>query len=644
MCLIMKFSATTHCSFIYVFLVLLLFARGNTIAQEFSKDSVSYNLPEIVVIASPITIPTPNIVREANTKDFESWNTHNVAEALSQSVGMNIQVGASRGGANVWVRGFKQRDIQVLLDGIPISSAYEGDLDLNEVAIDNITKIKMIKGTPSVVYGANAMGGVIDIIPKTAFNTNSKHGVIEIGEHLARLFRASFGGQNKILNYFISANYEESNGYSLSHSFSIARNEDGGLRENSDYSRKSFFVHLNSQTQPIGNYSFFFNFSNNERGFPPEVGITNPDYLRNESTRQTIGLVNRFSFLPISARFFYNLYRGEMAYYTDSTYSEIELVDEAKDHSIGGSLYSNLLISKDNILILNLSLKDDVYEGADKLEDLNKPKVSTYTIAAENELSIKDRLFISVGGIFCLVRQAHNDESTSVLNPQIVVGYEIKKNVVAHVSVAQRTRFPTLRELFRKRYGNPNLKEQKATNYEIGIRLANSGKIQADLTFFLNNLYDLIERKSQKSIYENLQMATLKGIEFSSGGWLSNDFFGRIGYTLLEGEEILPENISRPLRNRPRHSAAIELRYKFPFNIILNLNGIYVAEIFEYDVNENIYCLPNYILLNTKVSQRLLRIMDAYVAFSNITDSNYEHRLGFPREGRTWRLGMNIDF
>jgi len=293
---------------------------------------------------------------------------------------------------------------------------------------------------------------------------------------------------------------------------------------------------------------------------------------------------------------------------------------------------------------LNLSLKNDGYKSEGDLENLNEAKVRTYTIAAEDELSIKNRLSISLGGIFGTFRQTHIDKSISVFDAQIVLGYKIKRDIVAHVLVAQRTRFPTLREFYRKRYGNPNLKEQKAGNYELGIKIGNPTKSQADLAFFLSDLDGLIERKTSRSIYENLQRATLKGVEFSSGGWISNNLFGRIGYTYLDADEVLSNGLSRPLRNRPKHTAGLELRYRFPFNTTLNLNGIYVTEVFDYDDNENLYRLPNYFVLNAKISQKLMREVDAYVAVSNITDENYEHRLGFPREGRTGRLGINIEF
>lgn len=627
-----------------VFAVSLLWTKGYLVGQESNNDSVSYNLPEIVITASPILVPTPNIIREYNFKDFESWNSHNVAEALTQSVGLNIQSSGSTGAAHVWMRGFRHRDIQVLFDGIPISSAFEGHVDLNEVAINNIAKIKVIKGAPSVIYGINAMGGVIDIIPKTTSDGQPVQGTVEVGKYDTRLFRVNFGNYNKLFNCSISANYEARSGYSLSDNFVVSKNEDGGLRENSDYLRKNLLINLNYRIQSVGNYSIFYNLSANERGFPPQVGIINPDYERYKSKRQTISFINRFSFFPVFARAFYNSYHNESETYKDSTYSEMESSDDAKDYVYGVNLYSNLVTSKSNVIILNLSFKNDGYESEGDLENQKEAQIRTYTFAAEDEFSIKDKLTISAGGILGIARQTNIDRNISVFDAQLVVGYELTKNVITHVSIAKRTRFPSLREFYREKYGNPNLTEQKAMNYEVGIKFTSHPHIQTDFALFLTNLNGLIERRTSRSIYENLQKAIIKGIEFSSGGWISNNSFARIGYTLLDADEVLAKNLSRPLRNRPNHSVEMELRHRFPSKSVLNLNGIYVAELFDADDNGSLIRLSNYFLVNTKISQSFMPNAEAYIAISNITDISYEDHLGFPREGRAWRLGLNFNF
>ena len=187
---------------ILITILLVLFGNRLIISQEAKKDSISYNLPEIVVISSPIPTPSPNIIQEFNVKDFESWNAFNAAEILSHPVGVNVQIGTSSGGARVLVRGFRQRDCQVFFDGIPIASAYFGEIDLNGIPINNISKIKIVKGAASVIYGINAMGGVIDIVPPNTNNSDVNGAEFKIGKNKEYSFLANYGNKNRWLFSF----------------------------------------------------------------------------------------------------------------------------------------------------------------------------------------------------------------------------------------------------------------------------------------------------------------------------------------------------------------------------------------------------------------------------------------------------------
>jgi len=637
----LKFRVSRFVYFGLLGLQILLF-RNNSFAQDSLSDSIRYNLPEIVVTSSRILVPSPNIVREATTAEIVALNAHNVAEVLSNSTGLSVQKGTS-GDAHVTVRGFRHRDVLILFDGIPISSGFEGTIDLSEVSIENVTKIKMIKGAPSVIYGTNAMGGVIDILPKSGQTYNKANTTIEFGENNARLFRVNYGKTNHVLDYFVSANLEESDGYSVSGDYQPRLNEDGGLRENSDYSRKNIFVHLNPKFETFGASSIFLNYSDNQRGFAPEAGTDDPDFERlTESKRLTLGVSNKFSFFPGSLKLYYNRYQSEETAYTDSTYSVIDEVNVGKDNVYGAKIYTRLATSSNNLLILNLSYERNQYENSSDPESLLDVGVNTYSVAIEDELSIKERVSVAVGGLFSRFEQTQIDKNLTALNAQIVIGFQVSREFSLHASAARRTRFPKLRELYREKYGNPDLKEQKANNYELGLKFVNSKNIESDLTVFYNKLDGLIDRADRRSPYDNLDDVTFRGVEFLAKGWLTNKFFAKLGYTYLIADEKLPDGTIRQLRRIPKKSVNTELRFKLPFNISISFNGIYVADLFDLDENQIHTKVGNYFLLNTKASILLLNRIDAYLALNNINDESYVNRLGFPREGRAVRFGLNL--
>ena len=64
------------------------------------------------------------------------------------------------------VRGFNQRYVPVFFDGIPIYVPYDGYIDTGKLPTANLSEITLTKGNSSVLYGPNAMGGVVNILSK----------------------------------------------------------------------------------------------------------------------------------------------------------------------------------------------------------------------------------------------------------------------------------------------------------------------------------------------------------------------------------------------------------------------------------------------------------------------------------------------
>ncbi len=84
---------------------------------------------------------------------------------MANTPGIRVTTGR-KNEPNVSIHGFDQSMILVLIDGVPYYETNYGKLDLNQIPTDNIAKIEITKGAASVLYGANALGGVINIITK----------------------------------------------------------------------------------------------------------------------------------------------------------------------------------------------------------------------------------------------------------------------------------------------------------------------------------------------------------------------------------------------------------------------------------------------------------------------------------------------
>ena len=113
----------------------------------------------------------------------------------------------------------------MLIDGVPYYETKAGILDLNQFTTDNVAKIEVTKGAASVLYGANAEGGVINIITKKGtgkpyFEVNVEGGDVDY-------FRSSVshGMKKGIFNYWLNYEHSQAHGWRMSDDFQTRRSE-----------------------------------------------------------------------------------------------------------------------------------------------------------------------------------------------------------------------------------------------------------------------------------------------------------------------------------------------------------------------------------------------------------------------------------
>lgn len=628
-------------------LLLPLICTGSLFAleQEPAGSSEVFPLPEIIVTAKKIQAPPSIIVRSVGLEDIEAWNAQTAGEALTWVPGVNVQNGGSSADARAWIRGFRDRDVLVLYDGIPIASGFEGTVDLNEISLQAVSNIKVMKSAPSVIYGTNGMGGVIDVIPQAGTPGQYGGGRIELGTDERVSLRAAAGGGSEAVQFILSASHQQADDFSLSANYIPELNQPGTNRVNSDFKRSSLFLQLDTVQTPVGDTSIFINYSDAEKGLPVETGVEDPDYDRlTGSKRFTFGLSNQFRTAPLTLKLYYNSYDSELTSYTDSRFMEVDEISKADDYSWGGQLYSVLETSETNTVVLSAGAQEDVFHGEDELENGNKAELTTYTLAAEDEFWMTDRLSLVTGMIYVYFDQTRLDKTSSAFNPQVAAAWKFAEKTSLHASAAQRTRFPKLRELYRDRYGNPDLKPQTANNYEIGIRHEHSSAWFSDFSVYRSDIDGLIERPGRRDLYQNLDRVTLQGIETATGGWINETIFARLAYTYVDAEEELPDGGTRQLRSRPKNTAQVELRYQFPREFLLSFNGIYVSGLYDLDPDGVHTRVDSYFVADLKLNKTFNSHFNAYVSVTNLFDTHYVHRIGNPREGRAFFAGLEAAF
>ena len=155
---------------------------GSAWAQEttVSKGSEGYevfDLGEIYVTAEKMPASKEvTVTTEITAEEIKATNSRTVAEALRYVPGVIVSTGR-KNEPGIQIRGLNQSRALILIDGVPYYETNYGKLDLNQIPVDNVAKIEITKGASSVLYGPNALAGVVNIITKKPTDKPTAEGI-----------------------------------------------------------------------------------------------------------------------------------------------------------------------------------------------------------------------------------------------------------------------------------------------------------------------------------------------------------------------------------------------------------------------------------------------------------------------------------
>lgn len=640
-----------------IIVVLMFLLIGNiVISQEADSTSVArkYELGEITVTSSK----SKNLITQTTNLKL---NQNNVSKSLNILPSVVLQNIGGRNELSVIIRGFDMRSIPVYIDGIPVYISYDGYVDLSRFKTFDYSVITASKGLTPMEYGANTIGGSINLVsikPKekldvqaiTGFGSGKKY---EYGVNIGSRF-------NKF--YFQGSYYgTQSDYFSLSEKYTATTFEDGGKRENSYSNDHKVNLKVGFTPNKKSEYSINYIFQHGEKGTPPYSG--NDEFLLTRFwkwpawDKQSLYFISKTKISTnseIKIRMFYDKFYNKLESFDDNTYSSqtyrYTFTSIYDDHTWGGNFVLSNVIPKKNKLNLSLHYKNDFHKEHNVGEPIRNFNDYTFSAGLDDEFTISEKLNFTTGFSYNLRKslQAENYDSNtetisefpenenSAINAQLGTVYSFTNNNELTFYVANRTRFATLKDRYSYRLGrtipNPDLKAEKALHYNLSYKTLFFEKWSIDASFYyirLNNAIQQIDNvKPGISQMLNTGEAVFKGFEmatnYSFTKWAKLD----VNYSFIERK-----NLSNPeiyFTDVPQHKIWANLSLNPVENLEINLNAEYnskrysttygtVAE--EFDVY-NLY-------FSYKINQFTI-----YTGVQNLMDKNYAYSEGFPAQGR----------
>ncbi|RJP65036.1 MAG: TonB-dependent receptor [Candidatus Abyssobacteria bacterium SURF_17] len=664
---------------------------------EHVADFEVYTLGEILVTADKPSVREVSITNEVTAEDIAATNSRTAAEALSYVPGIEVSTGR-KNEPEISIHGFEQRKTLILIDGVPYYETNYGKLDLNQIPSDIIAKIEVTKGAPSVLYGPNAEVGVINIITKKASEKPYAALNVEGGEKDYFRTSLSHGMKVGIFNYWLNYTHNEQDAWRLSDDFdpelgAIVRRpggttekvlENGGFRNNSDRDSDSIWAKFGVEPNEDSEYFVNLHYIDTEKGLPPSIA-TNMVFLSRPAFSQFarfdryddwgVDLSGRQRVTDqfgLQGKLFYHNHVDDYVSFSDDTFTDEISTSRFKDYFVGGNLIADIAPVEWDVVRLAFHYKEDSHkERDDEYLPFAESESHTGSLALENEFNRINNLSVVVGISYDwfkvddaeanvidddgnLIEQDDLDTegTTEEFNPMIGAYYTFPDATKLYGSVAQKTRFPTLQQLFSGSSGNPDLNAEKSVNYTIGASRPFFDIAQAELAFFYHDIEDWISRDgpSVLGVYRNYAEIDVCGIEFNTEIYPTENLALGFGYTYLHASDESDEAETHKVVQMPKNKVDARLTYAIPnWDTRIDLTALFVDEAYsELPTPQNpdteITESDDYYTLNARVAKRFGEHFEGYVAVNNITDYDYESEADFPAPGRMWWVGVTARY
>ncbi len=479
----------------------------------------------------------------------------NVADLLQGIPGVSLEDGSMAGGKRVSIRGEGSSRVLILIDGVKISEQKSMSGAAILVDPSNIERIEVIKGPASVLYGSEAIGGVVNIITK-------RGGPNPVGGSVKMTYDSSTNSIEPVLALFGS--YEGFN-YRFTGSGINANDRitpEGSL-DNTAYDQRAYSGQLGYDWSKGGIYFKADRYTSDmdlpgTREFPMNIEMDLPTWNR---TTYSMGLEQREitdNLVKLKANVYYQ--NMEKDFYNHimvapspmAPVTHTELYTSNDQDSYGGTAQSEWILFKDHYVVLGFDCNRD--ELGAKTDD-NRWRImpmgtyvptshnyynydgslTTASVFLQDEWSFAEQWKLQLGG-----RQTWiNSKLDSSNDPKAVVNEETDSNLVGNIGlvftpieelalrahVAQGYRFPNLNQLYigtahgssGYTYGNPNLQPEESINYEVGARYsANNLNLDAAVYYSDSKNYITNRQMGASNMFVNLDTAKTIGFELGA--------------------------------------------------------------------------------------------------------------------------------
>jgi vitamin B12 transporter len=614
------------------------------VAPLYAEDKSDVIADAIIVTATrqPMRAQeTLSDITVIDREEIEKSAQDTLPELLARQPGIQVSGSGGPGTArSVYLRGANSQHTKVLIDGIPANSVSLSGFPLQYLALADVARIEILRGPASSLYGADAIGGAINLITRRGQPGLRADGFVGYGSHAAQQANAGISGGNEHWRFRVEANHYQTDGFSARNDASNKDADDDAYRNTGGAASLSFL--------PTAGHEIGVSYRKNKGvshhdGFPPSGNYDQRVRFENETWQA-------FSKNRVLENWQSTLRYGEAEDKQDSydsldTWSFPTPVDSiSRFHTRNRRLswQNDITLPLGKALLAVERLKQEVgpshnYTGAAAYTDSPDSHNTSFLLGWTAHLD-RHRWQINA-------RRDKHSEFGSESTYGLAYGYQFTDALRAHVSYGTAFKAPSAYQMYMDMgwgyHGNPNLKPETAKNSEAAL-IWERGAHLASATYYHNKVKNLIDW--EVDTYRNVNTALLEGITLSYAGQ-----FGawnlRASYDWLNAENQSKNAAGvgyERLGRRARNKASVALSHTWGA-LESGVEVIGVGRRYDNNYLKNAASkeeLGGYALANLTARYALTREISLEARLNNLFDKKYETARYYGTDGFNAFIGV----
>jgi len=592
-------------------------------------------MPEVVVTATGRETPVSSLghaITLISRRDIEQHGWVTLPQALRHVPGVHLsQSGAPGAPVSVFIRGTRSQHALVMIDGVRINdpSRATRSANLADIDLDDVERIEVVRGPQSGLYGADALGGVINIITRRG---DQRPGItVEAGSYATYRAAGRIGGRTGIVEYAASASYHDSQGFSSASDRYEGNSEDDGF--------STFNVSAQFGLKPTEALSIDLSarYVDSENEYDLGAG-PNADSRDNVAETETLSAHGALTYAKPDGIWSQTLS-------ADYAVFDREFLTASDPSTFDGDNWEaewrhDVALFDAHTLSLGVLYSDESAES-DTFDEVTADTTGAY---------LQDECAYGPFNALASVRYDRHDQFGSEFTYRVAPAVMVEKtHTRVKGSLGTGFKAPSLYQLYAPasawgHIGNADLKPEEMFAWDVGLeQVIVPGLLSAEIVWFQNDIDNLIEFADG---YENVAEAESKGVEVGAHVTPGAGLTVSATYTYTDSED---KTTGEKLIRIPEHRITLDIACAVTERLALNVSLLHIAERNDRYYDRSMFAsvdttTDDYTIANISASYDVTDNITVFGRVENVTDADYEEVYGYGTPGVSGYGGAKVRF